>query len=338
MDSLLHCRAGQILMLTRSAKLGSYVIMHPIPDDIRKRRDRRRVLIACVVLLAVAVLAVCVVFGPVWLTGSDRGGAPAQRLSAENAVRSTLLPGFVGLLALGGVVLGARMTLRQVRASREGNTIGLYIKAIEQLSSNDVSVRMGGVYALELLCGLDDTYRGQVHALLTAFVRSHAPWPPTRPEAELDAERARFTGGAADDVGAALAVLGRGSVREPGDPSLLEKVDLRGADLQGLEIPHLRLAHSNLEGANLAEAKLYNAKLQNTILRKTDLSRADLRKADLTGADLEGAILLGAELTDAIWPLTVTVPAGWERDSRSGRLSRADGERAVMDGPRHGDS
>jgi Pentapeptide repeats (8 copies) len=231
------------------------------------------------------------------------------------------------------------MTFRQVRASREGNTIGLYIKAIEQLSSDDVSVRQGGVYALELLCGLDDSYRGQVHALLTAFVRSHAPWPPTRPEAEVDAERARFTGdGIADDVGAALAVLRRGSVREPGDPSQLEKVDLRGADLQGLEIPLLLLAHSNLEGANLAEAKLYDAKLQDTVLRKTDLSHADLRKADLTGADVEGTVLLGAELADAIWPLTVTVPAGWERDSRTGGLSRVDGERAEMDGPRHGES
>jgi hypothetical protein len=77
-----------------------------------------------------------------------------------------------------------------VRASREGNTIGLYIKAIELLASDDAWARQGGVYALEHLCGLDTGYRGQVHALLTAFVRSHAPWPPIRPEAEVDAERA----------------------------------------------------------------------------------------------------------------------------------------------------
>jgi hypothetical protein len=89
-------------MFTRPAKLGGYVTVHRIPDGIREWRDRRRISIACAVLLAVAVLAVCVVFGPLWLTGSDRGGAPAQRLSAENAVRSTLLQGFVGLLALGG--------------------------------------------------------------------------------------------------------------------------------------------------------------------------------------------------------------------------------------------
>ena len=327
-DSLVDCRAG--------------VGVEDDPDGIKRRRYRRRAFIACAVLLAVAVLAVCVVFGPVWLTTSGGGGVPgagltaAQRLSAENAVRSTLLSGLGGLLALGGVALGAWVTFGQVRSSREGNTIGLYIKAIELLASDDVSVRQGGVYALELLCDLDASYSGQVHALLTAFVRSHAPWPPTRPEAELDADRARFTGGAADDVGAALAALSRGSMILEGNWSELERVDLRGAELNKLDIPLLCLAHSNLEGATLIDAKLYRATLEDTVLSKTDLSGADLKKANLTradlkgavltGADLEGAVLVGADLTDAIWPLTETVPPGWERDSRSGRLSRADGE------------
>jgi hypothetical protein len=307
------------------------------PDGIRQRRYRRRAFIACAVLLVVAVLAVCVVFGPVWLTAA--GLTAAQRLTAENTVRSTLLSGLGGLLALGGVALGAWVTFGQVRASRQGNTIGLYIKAIELLASDDASVRQGGVYALELLCGLDADYCGHVHALLTTFVRSHAPWPPTRPEAEVDAERARFTGGAADDVGAALAALSRGSmILGEGNWSELERVDLRGAELQELKIPLLCLAHSNLEGANLTDAKLSNATLIDTVLRKADLSGADLREANLTGADLEGAVLVGADLTDAIWPPTATVPAGWKRDSRSARLSRVDEKPAEINGSRHGNN
>lgn len=322
MDSLLPCRAG--------------VGVEDDPDGFRQRRYRRRVVIVSVMLLAVAVLAVCVVFGPVWLTGADL--TAAERLSAENAVRSTLLSGLGGLLALGGVALGAWVAFGQVRASRQGNTIGLYIKAIELLASDDVWVRMGGVYALEHLCGLDADYRGQVHALLTAFVRSHAPWPPTRPEAEVDAERARFTGGTADDVGAALAALKRGSMIEEGGWSELERVDLRGAELQKLKIPLLCLAHSNLEGANLTDAKLYNATLIDTVLRKADMSGADLREANLTGADLEGAVLVGADFTDAIWSPAATVPAGWKRDSRSDRLSRVDEEPAEINGSRHGNN
>lgn len=254
-------------------------------------------------LASVAVLAVlsavvlCVVALPAWLV-PDSGLSLPDRLRAENDVRATMLQALGGLLALGGVALGAVVTLRQVRANREGHTIGLFTKAIEQLASEDLSVRHGGVYALELLAELDPNYRGHAHALLTAFIRQHAPWPPVRPEEELAAERARYHGGAADDIGAALGVLGRGSVIEPGDSSELESVDLREASLTGLAIPNLCLAHANLAGADLRDANLAGATLADVILRD-----ADLRGANLTGADLSGADLAGVKADDATrWP------------------------------------
>ena len=76
----------------------------------------------------------------------------------------------------------------------------------------------------------------------------------------------------------------------------------------------LRIALDN--GADLTGANLTGA----------DLQGANLGGADLQGANLTGAYLGGADLTDAIWPPTVTVPAGWKRDSRSGRLSQVDRE------------
>jgi hypothetical protein len=251
--------------------------------------------VAVVVVLSAVVL--CVVALPAWLV-PDRGMSLPDRLRAENDVRATMLQALGGLLALGGVALGTVVTLRQVRANREGHTIGLFTKAIEQLASVDLSVRHGGVYALELLAELDPSYRGHVHALLTAFVRQHAPWPPVRPEEELAAERARYHNGVADDIGAAVGVLGRGSVIKPGDWSELESVDLREAELTGLAIPNLCLAHSNLAGANLRDANLAGATLKNVILRD-----ADLRGANLTGADLSGADLADVRADDTTrWP------------------------------------
>lgn len=257
------------------------------------------VLVGVVVVLGAVVL--CVVALPAWLV-PDGGLTVPDRLSAENDVRATMLQALGGLLALGGVALGAAVTLRQVRANREGHTIGLFTKAIEQLASADPSVRHGGVYALELLAELDPGYRGHAHALLTAFVRRHAPWPPFRPEEEVAAERARYHGGLADDIGAALGVLGRGDVIEPGDGSELERVDLRGAELTGLAIPNLCLAHSNLTGANLRDANLAGATLEDVILRD-----ADLRGANLTGANLDGADLTGVRADD-----TTRWPAGYQ--------------------------
>jgi hypothetical protein len=247
-------------------------------------------------VVAVAVLGMvvlCVVAVPAWLV-PDTGLTVPDRLRAENDVRSTMLQALGGLLALGGVALGAFVTVGQVRANREGNTIGLFTKAIDQLASEDESVRHGGVYALELLADLDPTYRGQAHALLTAFISRHAPWPPHDPGG---APSGRY-GDLANDVSAALAVLRRGSVITPGAGSELERVDLRGADLTGLHIPRLCLAHSNLEGADLREADLSGATLADVNLRN-----ADLRGANLTGADLAGADLAGARTDDAtVWP------------------------------------
>ncbi|TWP46844.1 pentapeptide repeat-containing protein [Lentzea tibetensis] len=260
------------------------------------------------VLLGV-VVAVCVVLGPSRIVGPRPGLTAAERLKAENDVRSTLLQGLGGVLAVSGVALGAVMTLRQVRANREGHTIGLFTKAIDQLAGDQVSVRHGGVYALELLSDLDPRYGGHAHALLTAFVRQRAPWPPVRPEAELREERSRYHGGLADDVGAALAVLGRRSVITDGASSELERADLRGAELDGLDIPSVCFAHSNLDGASLVGAKLGGATLQQASLRDADLSRADLRSADLTGARLDGADLTGVIADDTTrWPEGFTPP------------------------------
>jgi hypothetical protein len=277
------------------------------------------VAISVLVLLVLGAGLVVVILGPGWAVGSGAGLTAAERLKAENDVRATLLQGLGGLLALGGVAIGAAMTVRQVRANREGNTIGLFTKAIDQLASEQLSVRHGGVYALEHLCELDDRYHGHVHALLTAFVRQHAPWPPVKPAAELDEERARFHGGLADDVGAAIGALGRQSMITEGAGSELERADLRGAELRKLDIPRLCLAHSNVDGAILAGAKLAGATLEDTSLRGADLSGADLTAANLTdadlrGANLSGATLEGADLTGVIADGTTTWPAGFAPD------------------------
>jgi hypothetical protein len=238
--------------------------------------------VAAVAVLGVVVL--CVVAVPAWLV-PDSGLTVPDRLRAENDVRATMLQALGGLLALGGVALGAFVTVGQVRANREGHTIGLFTKAIDQLASADESVRHGGVYALERLAELDPDYQGHAHALLTAFIARHAPWPPDDP----DGEPAVRHGNLADDVRAALSVLERGSVITPGAWSELERVDLRGADLTGLRIPRLCLAHSNLEGADLRGVDLTGATLADVNFRNADLRGVNLTAADLTGADFAGA-------------------------------------------------
>jgi uncharacterized protein YjbI with pentapeptide repeats len=164
---------------------------------------------------------------------------------------------------------------------------------------------------MEQIAEAAPAYRGPIAALLTSFVREHAPWPPTRPAAEVDAERERFHGGLADDVGATMAVLSEREMVEPGWWMELERVDLRGADLPERNLSHFCFVGSNLEGANLARANLAEARFTDANLKGADLTGATLRDADLTGADLTGAKLDGAELTGIETSSTTKWPIGF---------------------------
>ncbi|WP_433445068.1 hypothetical protein [Nonomuraea sp. CA-141351] len=71
--------------------------------------------------------------------------------------------------------------------SREGQFIDLFNKALEHLASSDLARRHGGVYAMEQIAETAPHYRGHVGALLAAFVRQQAPWPPVLPPEQAEA-------------------------------------------------------------------------------------------------------------------------------------------------------
>jgi hypothetical protein len=81
--------------------------------------------------------------------------------------------------------------VNQVRANREGRATDLFLKATGLLASNEMSLRHSGVYALEQLANddVDERFRGHSHALLTAFIRQRAPWPPDSVDTEQPAPR-----------------------------------------------------------------------------------------------------------------------------------------------------
>ena len=106
-----------------------------------------------VVVAAVVVVAgIYVVFWPISdliarhdvgaITGPHRAAALQ---AARDAARGRLLTFGAGLFALGALVY----TARNFSLSREGQVTDRYTKAIEQLGSDKLDVRIGGIYALE---------------------------------------------------------------------------------------------------------------------------------------------------------------------------------------------
>lgn len=72
-----------------------------------------------------------------WLARHDVGSA--------KPARGRLLTLGAGLVAVGAL----RFTARSFVLSREGQVTDRYTKAIEQLGSDKLDVRIGGIYALE---------------------------------------------------------------------------------------------------------------------------------------------------------------------------------------------
>jgi hypothetical protein len=238
------------------------------------------------------VLWLVLVAAPPWFV-HDRS---LEGLKAQNEVRTTLLQG------LGGVVLllGAYFTYRQVTNSREqlahsreqlqiaqqGQITERFTRAIDQLGHAQLDVRLGGIYALERIARDSPADRAAIGEVLTAFVRSHAPWPPRLPGqyvATAPIDQVPELQVRAADVQACLTVLGRGGFAPPAEGQ--DRLDLHAVDLR-----HANLWDAHLEAAYLRRAHLEAAFLGGAHLQGADLRDAHLEKAYLDAAYLEGAL------------------------------------------------
>jgi hypothetical protein len=237
----------------------------------------------------------------------SRGGPPRpkhlhgkEEADARNATRQTLLAAVGGLVVLTGAVFAARTYY----LSRRGQLTDRYTKAIGQLASsgNNLTERLGGIYALEHLMIESERDHDTVVEVLAAFIRERVPITPatTTPPGPNEGEHLALpTPGAAakppTDVQAALTVLGRRPTgRKEGNP-----IDLADADLRGARLQRARLDHLVAEGTQLQGAHLLQAQLQDAYLARAQLQGADLIEARLQGAYLFGAQLQGARLDDA---------------------------------------
>ena len=217
-------------------------------------------------------------------------------------------------------------TARNFWLSREGQVTERYTKAIEQLGSKELDVRIGGIFALERIARDSVRDHPTVTEVLTAFIREHSrePWPPGDHAASPEERPDR------PDVQAAVTVVGRRDAKRDIRPIDLTGADLIGARLDGADLVDARLRGADLILAFLRGADLRGAYLEGADLRRANLGGADLRgthlfDADLRGASLRDARLGDANLTAALWPENAPVPEGWKRDTSSGRLEAGSG-------------
>ena len=258
--------------------------------------------------LAVVVLGLAIawaLFVPItdWLARHDVGsaGGPLHETAVDNA-RGRLLTLGAGLVAAAALVFTAlnfsllrrnseqadQWQRRTHELTEQGQVTDRYTKAIEQLGSDKLDVRLGGIYALERIARDSPKDHPTVMEVLTAFIREHSrePWPLPGPDEE-DADLVELT---RPDVQAALTVVGRRDIRR----------DARSIDLVGANLVGASLLAAQLGGADLKYARLTRADLNFPYLREAFLTGADLTGADIAMADLAAARVTGVSLTGAL--------------------------------------
>jgi uncharacterized protein YjbI with pentapeptide repeats len=227
----------------------------------------------------------------------------------------------------------------QTRADLQRRLTESFSKAVEQLSSDKIEARLGGIYTLERLAieaitharpmprwgyllhrnrptsadPIADLY-WTVMETLTAFLRERASWRGPQAAIGAIADKADYLWGTdarmaaigpmqatdATDIAAVLAVFRRRfDLGRARERQRDWRLDLHTADLRGANLSGVHLEGANLQGAHLEGANLYGANLEGAILRNAWLQRANLDGAHLEGAILSDAHLEGAVLTNA---------------------------------------
>ena len=219
-------------------------------------------------------------------------------LSAEESNSSTIRNIFLAaaaLIALPLAIWRSTVAGRQADTAQEQSGIaqrGLlnerYQKGAEMLGSRVLSVRLGGIYALQSLASEDPTqYHIQIMRLFCAFVRN------------LD--------GVQDGSLTPAIEIGSGGEEEGNDqpPRMREDVQAVMEAIGGRD-EFVRRYVEKEDGvelyfgeANLSFLRLDNADLSNARFSKANLSGTSFSKANLSGAKLWKTSLSGATFTEA---------------------------------------
>jgi hypothetical protein len=203
--------------------------------------------------------------------------------------------------------------------TEQGQITDRYTKAVEQLDSDKLDVRIDGIYALERIARDSAKDHPTVMEVLTAFIREHSreQWPPS------DAGQPEQDRSTRPDVQAAVTVVGRRDTARDILAIDLRRANLTRANLTRADLTRANLTRADLTRANLNGAHLARADLTSAHLADAHLGFADLADEHLVLADLSRANLGRANLTRVRWPAGAPVPDGWMLDSGSGRLRRA---------------
>jgi len=243
------------------------------------------------------------VFG--WWSGEGKSKSPPHE-SLRNL--GLMLAGFVGvgLATWRSIVAG-----KQAKTAEQGLITDRFTKAIEQLGNENVSVRIGGLYALKRIAV--DSPEQDLDAVLDVisnFVR-HPPYEDEQKKCKklFDSDKMDFIDNHRQidcpDVIVAIGVLQSRSDKQ----KQIETFEGYRLTLERARLSFMNLVGVDLSGFIMESAQLIGADLNGSILNNVYFFEADLECVNLNWAKLDNAIFDFANLCGADLSYTVVFDA-----------------------------
>ena len=312
--------------------------------------NRRNIIVTVVLCAAIAGLVLTIVSWE-WLGAGESGSSTIRNVGLVGA----------GLIALPLALWRSIVADRQAKTAQESLLNERYQRGAEMLGNEVLSVRLGGIYALQRLAEEHpEQYHVQIMRLFCAFARF-----PTKDDGRGAGQVLNESGRILDvrqDVEAIIQSIGirskfqMGLEREHGFKLDLQwavlpriqllDLDLSNAFMQHCQLPGANIANSDLTDTFLNDADLSGAEFHNVTFRRTGFSTTNLvgamlqeakmvrvgfhNKTNLSGANLDranltGAIFENAILTDAFLTGAILPDAGFlGAELQGARLMNAD--------------
>lgn len=176
------------------------------------------------------------------------------------------------LLGVAFTAVGLFYTAQTLEATQQSQITDRYTRAVEQLDSKTIDVRLGAIYALGRIATDSDRDADTIQNVLSAFARTRFCTEKTQQCSAIavaDVDKISPTRLAADVLAALkLAITLTGSTDHSAD---LTSGSFRGADLGNVDLSRADLSFATLSGASFNSGKLADA----------DLRQADLEYANL---------------------------------------------------------
>ncbi|KAM3092071.1 pentapeptide repeat-containing protein [Phormidesmis sp. 146-35] len=205
----------------------------------------------------------------------DRVALLKDRIALRNTIAGTLIQGAGGIFFFvtayfswqnlkstqRNVVVAEenlKTTQRNLLVSEEKQVTERFTQAINQLGSDKIEVRLGGIYALERIAKDSPKDHWTIMEVLTSFIQEKSPFTlkdlrmaATSSEQTEEESPTKIT----KAIQAAVTVIGRRSARN--DPKeATQRIDLTQTNLESIDLSKSDFSNAKIYLANLSKANL----------------------------------------------------------------------------------